>query len=691
MVEKRKQAMQQPGVHLDQSPTGSGKTHADAEVLKAADGRRSLTLLANHAQCTEAIQMRASQQMTSVSYPRLDATTCRRFDEAKMVSVAGLSPAAALCPSCEYRSYCLYRMKLVQARETQHAVATHQRLATSPDMLIDRREVIILHEQAIDALRPTVTTRKGLKIVALVAETADENAEDPKDRGFYRHLARIAQWLHVELHAPEDSRDLDLPKPARHVPEDHHEALFAAVRSLGCHFPADAMKLVLTVATGNLESLHVSVEERPAGKGKVCLRWSLHGTLKTPLPFDCSTTICDATTDVDQAAAALGQPVMDITPRGTLPRLHEIVQIIPSRGKADLDITRARKVESVASVLRGIIHDLPQYKQFGLITHSTLLNPKEGPGLISKLGDDGSRIAMSDYFGGSHTRGSNLWHRTCDCLLILGTPRLSWSSIAQRLRQTRRYESARLTPNEVHWSRTYGRVYNTRKDGNRFVIISGYSNAAWQWAYQSCTLSELRQCIGRARSCLENGIPVYVVTLEDLCDPTILVHDHPFPPLTEAAARVLAVLEKAGAKAIGSYERPLIENYSLSRGLLQDGAKATGPYEGPLIGTYSLSMTARQIARQIGLNRARVTVLLKRLEADGRVRHISQRGGWLAVENPADAAPVWWDPSPSRYEHELEKLMPWYCRSVSAGTEKNRRKREKAKERKAARREQFRH
>ena len=93
-----------------------------------------------------------------------------------------------------------------------------------------------------------------------------------------------------------------------------------------------------------------------------------------------------------------------------------------------------------------------------------------------------SRVAKVAYFGEGPDRASNDWHRVCDHLLVLGTPRVNPADI-----------SAWLT---VHGQEVLGD--GTWQNG-------AYQDPRWQEGHAALCTSALLQAIGRARSHLPEG------------------------------------------------------------------------------------------------------------------------------------------------------------------------------------------
>jgi hypothetical protein len=577
-------------IHLSRAETGTGKTHSDTAVIvhpKMA-GRRSLTLVPDHKHSREIATMRADAGVNSVAFPQLCEETCLRYDEARAVIAIGLSATAALCPNCELREDCEYRVQHDEAKNALHTIATHARAKVTPELYL-KRKYISIHENPLDMLRPNYMVNGGLKKVADVAEQASYTATDARDRGFYRHMESVARKLHGEFQGSNEPCAVALPEPSQYEPEDLHAALYSAVVEGECKAPPpEGMKLVLAAVLGKLDSIDVSINEIRGKGGEVGLVRSITAVGKTELPLGSTIIFSDATADIEEYQAILGRPVRDITPCGRLERKHPVLQIIPKQ----LDVTRKANVVRVAEIVQGLLHDIP-HRRLGLITHRTL-HERVVKWLGKNTSTDTSRLTKVSYFG-AQSRGSNEWIGCCDALLIIGTPRVPPSSIRRHLLLLGKREASRLTAAEADW---HDEPWTGRTESGAETVVDTrrYRNPDWHAAYLSLVRSELKQAIGRGRSLLPNGIPVFAVTTECLGD--IPIADHPYARLTQRQAGVLNVL--MGTDGL-SKERTL---------------------------------KTETIGQRIGVKKDRAYKILAQLEQDGRVKRRGDRGGWFLAPPP---------------------------------------------------------
>ena len=214
------------------------------------------------------------------------------------------------------------------------------------------------------------------------------------------------------------------------------------------------------------------------------------------------------------------------------------------------DITRERKVDHAADILRGILHELP-HPRVGLITHSTLHEK-----VRAALGEPyAGRITLESYFGEGLSRGSNEWLKRCDVIIVFGTPRPGTRSIRERLIQTTKVCAAMRTEERADWHRETW-TGTTESGVTQEVETGRYRDEDWHRAYCNIAKAQLKQAIGRGRGILPDGIPVYVVSTEDIGSGSILTQTpgrylladtNHFLPLNHDCVKVLRVLEELGA------------------------------------------------------------------------------------------------------------------------------------------------
>ena len=129
LEDARLRSVDVPGIYLDTSPPGAGKSFADVPAMNRAGS--SLTVLATHKACEEVVQVLCSLDTLATAYPKLSAENCQNFTEANAALDVGLSASAAVCPTCLHHNACNYRDQMGEAEAAAHAVATHRRAALS--------------------------------------------------------------------------------------------------------------------------------------------------------------------------------------------------------------------------------------------------------------------------------------------------------------------------------------------------------------------------------------------------------------------------------------------------------------------------------------------------------------------------------------------------------------------------------
>lgn len=564
LVQARLAALDNPyWVYLCRAQTGAGKSTADIAVIQRLikEGKRSVTLAPNHQHCREIVEQRRKAGIASAAYPQLSEDTCQRYEEAKEVLALGLSAVAALCFDCPYQEGCPHHDQYEEAKTSNHKVATQPRGRVALPMLAKGCSYLSVHEDPIDLLaptysvgdwprlegkRPNIDREHPLLVVGRIADQAAASAAYPHDRGFYRHLGAAARYLDNEHHSAFETVKVELPTASPHEPSELHRDLYSAACDLSLAYrpPAEAMQLALRATQGKLRLLVVVMNEYLGKGSEAQLMRTLTGVGKTSLPFGVSVVISDHTADLEEIRTVTERGIRDITPRGVLPLVHPVLQVCPP-----YDVTRGRDKDHAADILRGVMHDLPQYHRVGLLTHQTLHRK-----VRATLGEPyASRITLESYFGDGLSRGSNEWLTQCDVLIILGTPRPGTPSIRERLVRLGKVHAARLTAEQANWH--LATWTGTTESGETVEIESPrYRDEDWHQAYCAITKAQLKQAIGRGRGILPGGIPVYVVSTEDLgnimtqADGRYMLADAPFAPLTTKDVETLQALEGTGAK-----------------------------------------------------------------------------------------------------------------------------------------------
>ena len=607
IIAARHESLGQPGVRLDRSPPGTGKSYADLEAAQALGDRRSLSLQPTHVNCQQVESDLRGRGLNAAAFPPLKADTCQKSIEAHALEAQGLSHARVLCPACEFKRSCKYLLNYKRAHDAQHAVATHKRGELKMSTLTEDRSYVAIHEDPLAIFCPAYTVREGEGGVDLwklegIANKAADSAEHEEAERYYRRLGEVARELRGCLDGTNETSVVPLPWWIQYVPATVDLDLYTASQRINVKPERNALWLTRAATEGRLDTLNVKVDEFRGDRGEIKLIRSLCGFLKATVPSTATVWINDATADKQQLIAALGQPVEDCTPTGRLERLQPCLQV-------PTDVTIGTKPEKAASILRELLTRLP-YQRVGVITHKALSSK-----LRALLGEPmRSRIAMVEHFRSGHSRGSNEWLEKCDALVVLGTPRVPTTAVRERLLQLGDVQSAALNQEQAGWGPDWWS--GVTESGKRVSVKArAYRDHAWHAAYCALVRSELNQSVGRGRSHLENGLPTYVVTVEYLGPPDQIDGQLGLPlldgwepgksaPLTTTQQRVVAALYRRNG---GHWIR--------------------------------VRATTEELKEALEFSEQRTRAVLTELVALGKVRKIGERGGWAAV-GPFNATPA---------------------------------------------------
>lgn len=572
MAEGRLEALGRPGsVFFDGSMTGVGKSTADR--LAMLEAGRSLTVLPTHDACEELAQALAGAGLDAAAYPPIDASTCRKFGadggpgEARMAVEAGLNVGEAVCPECPFQRSCEYQRRRERARSAAHAVATHARASSSRFAIAERRPVVFIHEDPLALLRPMVKVSSDrpvgpkashvehLRQVVRLSRAAVEVAErlgDVQKLEFARLLARSAQGLVVELEdqalvedfraAEQYGAKSELPRvraipseEASRRPERCDYLLYRAMRHSGIDPDKDALGLALAHACGELEGLCVVVEDtytrakggQPGGRREY--RKALVGVWRIDPPEEAVVWFEDATGDRAQLEGLLGRPVHDRTPAGR-PEYR-----VPPVHHPAADVTQETSPNVVRGMVRGLLAGNAQATRVGVITHRQHMAALDGLGPYWS-----ARIARKEYFRSGKDRASNTW-MDCDLILVLGTPRVPPSAVRDWLVRTGRIDAA---GRDGCWGRHTWEGMSA--EGSLLRVDGlGYVDPSWRAMHGMLVKATLLQAIGRGRGVTEQGVPVVVVSNENLGLP---VTEAPVPEIKDPEARTFSSFLELTAK-----------------------------------------------------------------------------------------------------------------------------------------------
>ena len=557
-----------PGVgeqlaYLDRSPTGTGKTFADGELLRERGS--GLILLPTHANAGETVADLVARGVSAVAFPErrtedaeLGSANCWN-EYADWVEDLGLPVLSVACPRCPHRQECEdhnsggYLGRLAEARDADIAVATHARGSfLGLEDLAGKREYIAIHEDPSDLFRPSQVV--GLADIEAAAAILNWGLTDPvivnaKGRSSKPVLAALGllasattQLLTVLRSAGESGpvevgKLVSFPKGFLVVLAD----LLPRARRAGVvtTIPGKGAWRVILGSRDRKDParLSVCVEVQPDG---VTTR-KLLAVWQRSIPAGKTVWVGDATLGAEELGDLLpGVTVIDATPPGRLAQRKGAVQIprdlTRQAGESRRKTGKGRS--PVQDLLSGVLADRPEAKRVGVITHRP--HVPEVRELMEAGGVIGERIARVEYWGSGKERSDNSWHRDCDLVVILGTPRPGGEAVRLELLRAGELVAARVqTPawGPLVWE-------GLGQDGERVIVQArGYLDPVWQAAHRRLVRSSLRQGIGRGRGLLESGIPVVVVTNEE-CGLVLSDRGAADLPLPDPTRRVLACLEE---------------------------------------------------------------------------------------------------------------------------------------------------
>lgn len=498
-------------VNADFSPVGSGKSRAEICLMLRNSVRDAgfLVLMPTHRQCQQMVSEGESLGAGGIiPWPQLSPDSCDKYEEAEQVMNKGYS-FRLLCPTCPHRKECLYNKQFEAARAAIRSVATHKRGEIMIERMAEGKDYITGHEDVMSIVRPTLQCTTGLEEVARIAKRASYRLHSSQVMQeydvFYETMVLIAKELERIMRKAEKSRQIHSFTPSLVVPSQYEymKHLYEADDEKGPH--RDAMEIVLGCAVGKVDNLMVFVDR--TGKGNT--RRAICARFFPILPYGTTIMLNDATGVLAHLEQALGRPINDITPDVKLEMIHPVVQI-------PLDVTGKTAESKAVNILRGVLYDLP-YQRIGLITHRKLLYEFDNKleKIYDKVGRSlTDRLRMVDYFHSGSSRGSNDWIRECDCLVVLGTPRIPAHEIRDYLVKIGRFNAASLPLKDADkWVAKQWTGFTA--NGVESVISSpGYTNADWAEAYEALVTAEIHQSVGRARSILPEGIPCFLISTE---------------------------------------------------------------------------------------------------------------------------------------------------------------------------------
>lgn len=296
----RQDVIEKPGMYLDRSPTGSGKSTADVESVRQVS--RALIVCPTHENGAEIVEGMIEAGIDAMKFPAraIDGKSVNCWNDlADTAERLGLSAVAAVCPGCDHRSECLvvgYLAELTAVKSASVAVATHARATfTGFGKLAEGRgEFVAVHEETASTICPDTTVSvNDLRLAATIinrvlcdpdwldwlgqATTRDEDGVwTPDDRlaerrnkldHFVRRLAELIDSLLEQLQAAERTQAVAMLTPIAKATGIESLLLRASLEAKA-KFKASPWRLVLAVLTGELFSIGVIVDERHNAKSE---------------------------------------------------------------------------------------------------------------------------------------------------------------------------------------------------------------------------------------------------------------------------------------------------------------------------------------------------------------------------------------------------------------------------------------
>lgn len=294
----RRESIGVPGLYLDRSPTGAGKSFADIQAVKLAG--RSLIVTPTHEQCAEVVADCLKTGVDAFAYEKRttqgDSPNCWN-EEADAAESAGFPVAKTVCRYCPFWDQCSgevpgrkgYLQQRKQAEAATVLVVTHARLAVLGfETLTADRQFVSIHEDATGVLFPSDSL--SVELLTKAQRVVQHLLEDPKrldwfgedsrvnDDGervpdpkraeqrddayqFVKHMdGRISQLIDA-LESANESAALTVAD-VMEVPQSVHWLLWRAQRDLGVDFGKESpWWAIFTICSDDTCRMVVSVDD----------------------------------------------------------------------------------------------------------------------------------------------------------------------------------------------------------------------------------------------------------------------------------------------------------------------------------------------------------------------------------------------------------------------------------------------
>jgi hypothetical protein len=616
LADVRTKSVGQPGIYLDRSPTGAGKSFADMAAIERSGC--GLIVTPTHEQCGEIVAGLKADGIKAVAFPKRttqgDSPNCWN-EEADAAEAAGFPVVATVCGGCKFRDQCLgkevgpsgYQAEIVRAEVADIVVATHKRIeASGLNLKSQKWPFVSIHEDATDVLFPSSAVSLNSIVIAQqvvryllesprwlnwlgATETRDDDGNVVPDAAkaarrealdaFIRHLDDSMSSLIKSISEATQTGELS-GFPVMEKPNGVVWLLWQAQKQSGLTFIGESpWRAILTLFSddrchgGCIVPSEKQNEKIPVEKTLIVVRRNL------PHP-EATVWLADATADKQLLELGTGQTVIDWTPDGHLELTKPVTQI-------EQDVTRRTTAERLKAILRGVLFARPDAKRVGVITHSKLKDA------AASLGEPFSgRIVRVAYFGSGEDRASNSWYQQCDLIIVAGTPRVPPQAVQKRLFQLGEFTAGAL---DGDWSKRNWKGFQA--DGTpRIVSGRGYQNETWNLAYRSLVRAAIIQAAGRGRGLLSDGCEVLILSNEECSFP--LAEKSSVEPLPEAAMIVLEALTVVAANK-------------------------------EVLGTTTVNTL--EVAEYLEKSREQAGDWLKWLHEHGLIDRHGERGGWLVL------------------------------------------------------------
>jgi hypothetical protein len=600
---------------------------------------------------TERVAEMRSQGIDAVAYPELNPDNCQNYDRASRAQSLGLVAGAAVCPSCPFNRESnprypgrrgdgtpepkmtlgpchqsdQYRGMVTIAAAAPHRVATHERLRRS-SRTADGVQVVVIDECPESVVAPTLAVPvKQLAAVQTLVHGIKHyhwSQADADQKAFAGLLLDVATLIASTCTGiTEPGRvPVDLAQVVRQVPKNWQRLLYDAISQIGVgkELKAEALTLVTKAAVGDLVSLDIVTDLTPNGR----LHHYVTGSWRPGIPADAARIMLDATGCAADIAAVIGQVVSDCTPDGHLPTQHPVQQLVD-------DISRGTSADTVAGVIEAFLDRHPEVQRLGIIGHQPHVAALIDQGELGSAARE--RVVKWCYFGQGPDRASNDWHRECDHLLVLGTPRANPGDHRRWLVQHDLHEAAGRPDGD--WGARHWQSITT--SGAAIVVAgTGYRDPDWHRAYVAVSRSTLHQAVGRGRSILPEGIPVTVVTSDPTPYPVAPALDTQPAALRDTVDTIRGLLAPEPVSLLSAIEKPYREKYG-------SGAVPTGDI------VLAVVASTRTADKPAGVGRSAVEKRLRQCLAAGLLTQ-PKRGWWSLPGTPAPAPEALVQAAPAR-------------------------------------------